>query len=174
MAKKNAREEPPKPQVSENEQMSDIVFILDKMELILEAVSQIGQDGKFNTVAADRQNRNSFLKIDRYADAFENFIKNFWSQLKDPTRFGILSVKEDRLDDPAVQQAIEDIAAGKKTKAVEEFLKQYEIVPRNKENQSINPKNKKKWQRKMKPSSRRPQLTASRRTSPPSTVTTSP
>ena len=32
MAKKNAREEPPKPQVSENEQMSDIVFILDKME----------------------------------------------------------------------------------------------------------------------------------------------
>ena len=94
MAKKNAREEPPKPQVTENEQMSDIVFILDKMELILEAVSQIGKDGKFNTVAADRQNRNSFLKIDRYADAFENFIKNFWSQLKDPTRFGILSVKE--------------------------------------------------------------------------------
>ena len=174
MAKKNAREDPPKPQVSENEQMSDIVFILDKMELILEAVSQIGQDGKFNTVAADRQNRNSFLKIDRYADAFENFIKNFWSQLKDPTRFGILSVKEDRLDDPAVQQAIEDIAAGKKTKVVEEFLKQYEIVPRNKENQSINQKIKKKWQRKMKPSSRLPQLTASRRHSPPSTVTTSP
>ena len=82
MAKKNAREEPPKPQVTENEQMSDIVFILDKMELILEAVSQIGKDGKFNTVAADKKNRNSFLKIDRYADAFENFIKNFWSQLK--------------------------------------------------------------------------------------------
>ena len=52
MAKKNAREEPPKPQVSENEQMSDIVFILDKMELILEAVSQIGQDGKFNKLTA--------------------------------------------------------------------------------------------------------------------------
>lgn len=63
MAKKNAREEPPKPQVTENEQMSDIVFILDKMELILEAVSQIGKDGKFNTVAADKKNRNSFLKL---------------------------------------------------------------------------------------------------------------
>ena len=34
MAKKNVRDEPLKPQVSENEQMSDIVFILDKMELI--------------------------------------------------------------------------------------------------------------------------------------------
>ena len=41
MAKKNAREEPPKLQVTENEQMSDIVFILDKMELILEAVSEV-------------------------------------------------------------------------------------------------------------------------------------
>ena len=78
MAKKNAREEPPKPQVSENEQMSDIVFILDKMELILEAVSQIGQDGKFNTVAADRQNRNSFLKIDRYA-VREVQMTGFWN-----------------------------------------------------------------------------------------------
>ena len=38
MAKKNVRDEPLKPQVSENEQMSDIVFILDKMELILKAV----------------------------------------------------------------------------------------------------------------------------------------
>lgn len=89
MAKKNARDEPPKPQVIENEQISDIVFILDKMELILETISQIGKDEKFNMVFADKQHRNSFLKIDRYADAFENFIKNFWSQLKDLTRFGI-------------------------------------------------------------------------------------
>ena len=43
MAKKNAREEPPSPgpQVSENVQMSDIVFILDKMELLLKAVIQV-------------------------------------------------------------------------------------------------------------------------------------
>ena len=73
MAKKNAREEPPSPgpQVSENVQMSDIVFILDKMELLLKAVSEIGKDGKF----------------------------------KDPTRFGILSVREGSLDDPEVRQA---------------------------------------------------------------------
>ena len=44
MAKKNVRDEPLKPQVSENEQMSDIVFILDKMELILQAVSKIGKE----------------------------------------------------------------------------------------------------------------------------------
>ncbi|MCS2239602.1 DUF3945 domain-containing protein [Phocaeicola dorei] len=141
MAKKNVRDEPPKPQVTENEQMSDIVFILDRMELLLQAVSEIGRDGKYSTVPADKEHRNSFLKIDRYADMFENFIKNFWNQLKDPTRFGIFSVREDTLDSPEVRQAIEDLAAGKRTKAVEDFLKKYEVVPRDKENQSINNQN---------------------------------
>ena len=148
MAKKNVRDEPLKPQVSENEQMSDIVFILDKMELILQAVSKIGKDGKYSTVPADKEHSNSFLKIDRYANMFENFVKNFWSQLKDPTRFGILSVKADTLDSPEVKQAIEDLAAGKQTKAVEDFLKKYEIVPRDKENQSINNQNQEEMPKK--------------------------
>jgi len=148
MAKKNGRDDPPKPQISENEQMSDIVFILDKMELILQAVSEISKDGRYKTVPADKEHQNSFLKIDRYANMFENFLKNFWSQLKDPTRFGILSVKEGTLDNPEVRQAVEDIAAGKQTKAVEEFLKKYEIVPRDKENQSINHQNQEEMAKK--------------------------
>lgn len=148
MAKTNGRDDSPKPQVTENEQMSDIVFILDKMELILQAVSEINKDGRFKTVPADKEHQNSFLKIDRYANLFENFLKNFWSQLKDPTRFGILTVKEDTLDIPEVRQAVEDMAAGKQTKAVEEFLKKYEIVPRDKENQSINQKNQEEMAKK--------------------------
>lgn len=148
MAKTNGRDDPSKPQVTENEQMSDIVFILDKMELILQAVSEINKDGRFKTVPADKEHQNSFLKIDRYANLFENFLKNFWSQLKDPTRFGILTVKEDTLDNPEVRQAVEDMAAGKQTKAVEEFLKKYEIVPRDKENQSINQKNQEEMAKK--------------------------
>ncbi len=148
MAKKNESDEPPKPQVAENEQMSDIVFILDKMELLLQAVSKIGKDGKYSTVPADKKHRNSFLKIDRYANMFENFLKNFWSQLKDPTRFGIFSVKENKLEDPEVRQAIEDMAAGKQTKAVEDFLKKYEIVPRDTEKQSINNQNQEEMAKK--------------------------
>ena len=83
MAKKNVRDEPLKPQATENEQMSDIILILDKMELLLQAVSKLDKDGRHETVPADRKHRNSFLKIDRYASMFENFLKNFWSQLKD-------------------------------------------------------------------------------------------
>ena len=148
MAKKSVRDEPPKPQVAENEQMSDIVFILDKMELLLQAVSKIEKDGKYSTVPADKEHRNSFLKIDRYANMFENFVKNFWSQLKDPTHFGLITIKEETLEDPKVKQAIEDLAAGKQTKAVDDFLEKYEIVPRNRENQSINHQNQEEMAKK--------------------------
>ena len=45
MAKKNVRDEPQKTQVTENAQLSDIVFILDKMELLLQAISDIDKNG---------------------------------------------------------------------------------------------------------------------------------
>lgn len=121
--------------------MSDIVLVLDKMELLIQAVSEINKNGKYSTVPADKEHQNSFLKIDRYATFFENFLKNFWSQLKDPTHFGLFRMKEEEFDKPEVKQAIEDLAEGKKTKAVEEFLKKYEITPKNQTEQSINNQN---------------------------------
>ena len=148
MAKKNVRDEPQKPQVTENPQMSDIVLVLDKMELLLQAVSDINKNGKYSTVPADREHQNSFLKIDRYATFFENFLKNFWSQLKDPTHFGLFTMKEEEFDKPEVKQAIEDLAAGKKTNAVEEFLKKYEITPKNQTEQSINNQNSEEMAKK--------------------------
>lgn len=141
MAKKNVRDDPSKTQITENPQMSDIVLVLDKMELLIQAVSEINKNGKYSTVPADKEHQNSFLKIDRYATFFENFLKNFWSQLKDPTHFGLFTMKEEEFDKPEVKQAIEDLAEGKKTKAVEEFLKKYEITPKNQTEQSINNQN---------------------------------
>ena len=88
MAKKNVRDDPQKTQVTENPQMSDIVLVLDKMELLIQAVSEINKNkmelliqavseinknGKYSTVPADKEHQNSFLKIDRYATFFENF-----------------------------------------------------------------------------------------------------
>lgn len=145
MAKKNVRDDPSKTQVTENPQMSDIVLVLDKMELLIQAVSEINKNGKYSTVPADKEHQNSFLKIDRYATFFENFIKNFWSQLKDPTHFGLFTMKEEEFDKPEVKQAIEDLAAGKKTNAVEEFLSKYEITPKN---PSINNQNSEEMAKK--------------------------
>ena len=148
MAKKNVRDDPSKTQVTENPQMSDIVLVLDKMELLIQAVSDINKNGKYSTVPADKEHQNSFLKIDRYATFFENFLKNFWSQLKDPTHFGLFTMKEEEFDKPEVKQAIEDLAAGKKTNAVEEFLKKYEITPKNQTEQSINNQNSEEMAKK--------------------------
>lgn len=148
MAKKNVRDDPQKTQVTENPQMSDIVLVLDKMELLIQAVSEINKNGKYSTVPADKEHQNSFLKIDRYATFFENFLKNFWSQLKDPTHFGLFTMKEEEFDKPGVKQAIEDLAEGKKTKAVEEFLKKYEITPKNQTEQSINNQNSEEMAKK--------------------------
>lgn len=148
MAKKNIRDDPQKTQVTENPQMSDIVLVLDKMELLIQAVSEINKNGKYSTVPADKEHQNSFLKIDRYATFFENFLKNFWSQLKDPTHFGLFTMKEEEFDKPEVKQAIEDLAEGKKTKAVEEFLKKYEITPKNQTEQSINNQNSEEMAKK--------------------------
>lgn len=148
MVKKNVRDDPSKTQVTENPQMSDIVLVLDKMELLIQAVSEINKNGKYSTVPADKEHQNSFLKIDRYATFFENFLKNFWSQLKDPTHFGLFTMKEEEFDKPEVKQAIEDLAEGKKTKAVEEFLKKYEITPKNQTEQSINNQNSEEMAKK--------------------------
>lgn len=148
MAKKNVRDDPSKTQVTENPQMSDIVLVLDKMELLIQAVSEINKNGKYSTVPADKEHQNSFLKIDRYATFFENFLKNFWSQLKDPTHFGLFTMNEEEFDKPEVKQAIEDLAEGKKTKAVEEFLKKYEITPKNQTEQSINNQNSEEMAKK--------------------------
>lgn len=148
MAKKNVRDAPSKTQVTENPQMSDIVLVLDKMELLIQAVSEINKNGKYSTVPAGKEHQNSFLKIDRYATFFENFLKNFWSQLKDPTHFGLFTMKEEEFDKPEVKQAIEDLAEGKKTKAVEEFLKKYEITPKNQTEQSINNQNSEEMAKK--------------------------
>ncbi len=121
---------PPAP-VAENEPTSDIIFILDKMELLLQAVTKIEQDGRYNAVQARRQNRNTFLKVDRHSNLVESFLKNFWSQIKDPTRWGILTARDKELDRPENRQALEDLAAGKRSPAVEEFLKTHEIHPRD-------------------------------------------
>lgn len=139
MAKQSTRGDTPAPP-SEGEQLSDIILILDKRELQLRAVSEIDKNGNHQTVPADKKHQNSFLKLDRFSNIFESFLKNFWSQAKDPTHTGLLTIKESELNEPKNRQAIEDIAAGKQTDAVKEFLDKYEVKPRE-QTQSINNQN---------------------------------
>lgn len=138
MAKKNIREDKPETTLKPTEQISDIILILDKMELLISAVTKLDRDGNCQSVPADQAHQNSFLKIDKFSSIAENFFRNFWNQLRDPSRFGLFSMKSNEFDTPENRQAMKDLTDGKQTKAVEEFLMKYDITPKSKENQSIN------------------------------------
>ena len=117
------------------EQFSELLMVHNKNDpkAGLGVVSQMDGKGNFKTVPPDGKNENSFLKFDKNSSILENFIKNFWSQLKEPTHFRLLRMTYN--DYKRNRQAIKDLAEGKQTDAVKEFLKHYEIRPKKQEEQ---------------------------------------
>lgn len=117
------------------EQFSELLMVHNKNDpkAGLGVVSRMDGKGNFKTVPPDGKNENSFLKFDKNSSILENFIKNFWSQLKEPTHFRLLRMTYN--DYKRNRQAIKDLAEGKQTDAVKEFLKHYEIRPKKQEEQ---------------------------------------
>lgn len=81
-----------RPEISD--QLSDILLVLNKATMKLEAVKGIGKDGELETVPANKKNQNQFMKVDKHGDIFSNFFSNFISQLKNPTKFSFFKVPE--------------------------------------------------------------------------------
>lgn len=159
MAQKKDMEKKPKrarkPKVKSNalpvEQINELMFIHNKNDpqTGVQAVSGIDEKGKVQTVPADERNENSFLKFEKNSSILENFIKNFWSQLKEPTHFRLIrmTIHDYRQN----KQAIKDLSQGKETDTVKEFLKRYEIRPRKNREQSKNEKEKETMAKKQNP-----------------------
>lgn len=122
------------------EQISELLMVHNKNDPKsgVGVISQADEKGNYKTVPPDEKNENSFLKFDKNSSILENFIKNFWSQFKEPTHFRLLRMTYH--DYQRNKQAIKDLAEGKQTDAVKEFLKHYEIRPKRQEEQkSTNP-----------------------------------
>lgn len=116
----------------------------------LGVVSQVDEKGNYRTVPPDRKHENSFLKFDRNSSILENFIRNFWRQFKEPTHFRLLRMTYN--DYKRNRQALDDLAKGKQTDAVKEFLKHYEIRPRKQEEQqNTNEKENESMAKKQQP-----------------------
>lgn len=122
------------------EQINELLFIHNKEDpkAGVQVISGIDETGKAKTVPADEKNENSFLKFEKNSSILENFIKNFWSQLKEPTHFRLIRMTVN--DYKRNKQALKDLAEGKQTDTVKEFLKHYEIRPRENKEQSKNEK----------------------------------
>lgn len=74
------------------DQLSEILLVLNKETMKIEAVKGMGKDGRLKTVPPTQKNENQFMRVDKNGDVFSNFFKNFVSQLKNPTRFSFFKV----------------------------------------------------------------------------------
>lgn len=85
------------------EQLSDILLVLDKEKMKIQAVKSIDKSGKMETVDPTKKNQSEFMRVDKHGDFVTNFLSNFWRQLKDPTKFALFKVSADE----AVEKAKE-------------------------------------------------------------------
>lgn len=108
------------------EQMEDILLVLDKENKTINAVKGIGENGELETVPPKQEYNNDFLRVDKHGNALENFLKNFFSQLKDPTRFTFFKVTSGEVEKTAkiIQENINN-----PTPVADEMLDKIRIEP---------------------------------------------
>ena len=98
---------PEKPYV---EQIDELLLVHNKNDPKegLGVISKMDEKGNYQTVTPEEKNENSFLKFDKNSSILENFIKNFWSQLKEPTHFRLIRMTFN--DYKQNKQALKDLA----------------------------------------------------------------
>ena len=106
------------------EQLSDILLVLDKKKMKIQAVKSIDENGKMETVDPTKKNQNQFMRVDKSGDFFSNFFSNFFSQLKNPTNFSFFKVPTPI----AVEKAQEmQKQVDKPTPEGEKIMKEHEV-----------------------------------------------
>ena len=108
------------------EQLSDILLVLDKEKMKIQAVKGIDENGKLETINPNKKNQNQFMKVDNHGDLFSNFFSNFVSQLKNPTNFSFFKVPLSNAVNTAkeMQQQVDN-----PTKEGKQLMEQHKIEP---------------------------------------------
>lgn len=111
-----------------DEQMMDILLVFDKEKKTINAVKGIDENGELQTVPPKQKHNNDFLKVDKQGNALENFLKNFFNQLKDPTRFSFFKVAPEDTERTVkiIQKNIKN-----PTPAADEMLDKIRIEPKD-------------------------------------------
>lgn len=111
-----------------DEQMMDILLVFDKEKKTINAVKGIDENGELQTVPPKQKHNNDFLKVDKQGNALENFLKNFFNQLKDPTRFIFFKVAPEDTERTVkiIQENINN-----PTPAADEMLDKIRIEPKD-------------------------------------------
>ena len=61
------------------EQFSDILLVLDKEKMKIQAVKSIDENGKMETVDPTKKNQNQFMRVDKGAISFPTSFPIFWA-----------------------------------------------------------------------------------------------
>lgn len=111
-----------------DEQMMDILLVFDKEKKTINAVKGIDENGELQTVPPKQKHNNDFLKVDKQGNALENFLKNFFNQLKDPTRFSFFKIAPEDTERTVkiIQENIKN-----PTPAADEMLDKIRIEPKD-------------------------------------------
>lgn len=121
------------------EQLSDILLVLDKEKMKIQAVKSIDENGKMETVDPTKKNQNQFMRVDKSGDFFSNFFSNFFSQLKNPTNFSFFKVPAPI----AVEKAQEmQKQVDKPTPEGEKIMKEHEVkIEQQQDKKQVNQNN---------------------------------
>ncbi|MDH6309460.1 hypothetical protein M2451_003858 [Dysgonomonas sp. PFB1-18] len=114
---------------------NDVIVVSDKKEKKIEVVKKAGKDG-VETVPPEKERQNEFLKIGHNSDPSDvliTFVKNFYSQARDPTRFGIYKIPFKTFDTflNSLKWLNNQINSNIKKELMEKDSKNQETVPEN-------------------------------------------
>ncbi|MDH6308870.1 hypothetical protein M2451_001436 [Dysgonomonas sp. PFB1-18] len=110
-----------------NDQLHDILLVMDMEEMTLKAVKDIDKNGKMQITDAEKGMNNNFLNIDQNGNLVDNFLKNFYRQAKDPTRFQFFKVPVNKLKETV--QSLKELFKADPSSKSKKVAEQYKVDP---------------------------------------------
>ena len=76
----------------------DVLIVRDEKTGEISVVAGLNADGTPKRTPAKAENAKDFLQFDRGGDMLDNFLKNFFRQCKEPSRFGFYRIAVEQVD----------------------------------------------------------------------------
>ena len=91
----------------------DVLVVRDEKTGEISVVAGLDARGYPKRAQAKAEHSQEFLRFDRHGDAIDNFMRNFYRQCKEPTRFGFYRVAADMVEAllPVIKDLLKDPAA---------------------------------------------------------------
>lgn len=91
----------------------DVLVVRDEKTGEISVVAGLDARGYPKRAQAKAEHSQEFLRFDRHGDAIDNFMRNFYRQCKEPTRFGFYRVAADTVEAllPVIKDMLKDPVA---------------------------------------------------------------